>query len=622
MFRLSIIIPIGARATSIAVCMNSIKSQTFKDVEVLCVCPADLDCNSLFSDSNDVDDERFKVFYVEGTDYSALINAGIEFSSGEYLGFVEPGDCIFPTALEFLYSMAKDHNLDVVKCDFLTSAGQEKAKYDYNAVHRSNAYYNRVFCPIEEMPYYAKNLTQSRIWGGLYKTSFLRECGIRCVSSSEQPFREVGFRYQVYAHARRVMLVDEPLYVRASTTPLERGESISLEFAAARRYLESHADARDGLHACYCYQRYIETVRGMGPLPYESKYAVCIALGDEMRELERSAKLNLALFDDRQASDVRLLIDDPVRFFTRKGYTDSSSSRIKTLKKRLNESEDCCNKLLNSEEYRLGSRLLRQRRMNDEAKKRLAHKRELFASESRKLIVSLTWTASYDDYLEDAIDSLLDQTLPADEIDLWLPKSRFPRGRIQLGRSMVKRGGKVLKACVCDDSELRYAHLNTLEQHPGDIVVLVRCGVIYDQSTLEDLYRLHQDFQFSICGKAGLVIRETHSGGIAPYSTWDSAKEERSPHKEYFALPEGGVLYPPDSLDDLAFRRDLAKRAAPFDIDIWLSAAARLNGTSVVLCQPGYEPERLFMDIKTRRDSIDACVASVRNELLLQPFIF
>ncbi len=116
----SVIIPMYNAENYIAVCLESILSQTFKNFEVIVVddCSTDNSVEVVASFAEKFG-ERLKLAHMEENSGSGALprNKGLKLSCGEYIFFIDNDDLITKTALEELYNLAKTYDAEVVQCE-------------------------------------------------------------------------------------------------------------------------------------------------------------------------------------------------------------------------------------------------------------------------------------------------------------------------------------------------------------------------------------------------------------------------------------------------------------------------------------------------------------------------
>lgn len=208
MAKVSIIMPSLNVAEYICECLESVISQTLKDIEILCIDAGSTDGTLEILEKYAGEDQRIRVIHSDKKSYGYQINLGIDMALGEYLGIVETDDYIAENMYEVLYNAALEENLDFVKAGFdafVTPGGRERYQLKV-----SMADCNRV---ISSDYFTGKELSNDiYIWNGIYRLSFLREHRIRLNESPGAAFQDCGFRYLVDIHLGRGMFLDESFY--------------------------------------------------------------------------------------------------------------------------------------------------------------------------------------------------------------------------------------------------------------------------------------------------------------------------------------------------------------------------------------------------------------------------
>lgn len=104
---ISVIIPVYNVETQLRKCADSILAQTYPNIEMILVDDGSTDRSTSICDSYDAD-ARVKVIHQSNGGLSSARNAGIDASSGDYIGFVDSDDFIAPDMYESLYRMIRD----------------------------------------------------------------------------------------------------------------------------------------------------------------------------------------------------------------------------------------------------------------------------------------------------------------------------------------------------------------------------------------------------------------------------------------------------------------------------------------------------------------------------------
>lgn len=100
---ISIIVPIYNVDQYLRKCLNSILSQTFKDIEVILVNDGSTDLSGEICNEYADKDSRVKVFHQQSRGVSSARNRGVKLATGHYIGFVDGDDYVTKDMYENLY---------------------------------------------------------------------------------------------------------------------------------------------------------------------------------------------------------------------------------------------------------------------------------------------------------------------------------------------------------------------------------------------------------------------------------------------------------------------------------------------------------------------------------------
>jgi hypothetical protein len=202
----------------------------------------------------------------------------------------------------------------------------------------------------------------------------------------------------------------------------------------------------------------------------------------------------------------------------------------------------------------------------------------------KEVIVSLTSFPAAIPYAAGAVESILvGNTLP-DKVVLYLTFSQFENGKIPVELMTLANKNPLFEIRNYDEDIRSYRKLvPALKDFPNDIIVTIDDDVWYHKNMLRDLMHLHKQVPDVILANRAKKIKLN-----APYRQW---KKYRWYH--FFAkrlnfsfkniqTGVGGVLYPPNSLNQEMLDSDIFSEIAPTTDDIWFWAAAVTNGTYIV----------------------------------------
>lgn len=112
---ISVIVPIYNVVEWLPRCVNSIRRQTYRNIEIILVDDGSTDNSGAMAEKFAMEDRRVRVFHKENGGVSTARNLGIEKARGEYIGFVDSDDYIEPQMYERLLSVALQENFLMVQ---------------------------------------------------------------------------------------------------------------------------------------------------------------------------------------------------------------------------------------------------------------------------------------------------------------------------------------------------------------------------------------------------------------------------------------------------------------------------------------------------------------------------
>lgn len=114
----SIIIPVYNAEKTLRRCLDSLVSQTYKNIEVLLIDDGSVDSSSLICREYCDKYEYFKYYYQHNSGPSTARNYGIEQSKGKYVYFVDSDDYVEPEIIEKMVDVAEINSAEMVICNF------------------------------------------------------------------------------------------------------------------------------------------------------------------------------------------------------------------------------------------------------------------------------------------------------------------------------------------------------------------------------------------------------------------------------------------------------------------------------------------------------------------------
>lgn len=111
---ISIIVPVYNTEAYLDRCLESIVSQSYKKLEIICIDDGSTDDSGIILEKWKATDSRVKVFHKDNGGVASARNFGLKKSQGEYIGWVDSDDTIESEYFKHLISQAVNYNAEIV----------------------------------------------------------------------------------------------------------------------------------------------------------------------------------------------------------------------------------------------------------------------------------------------------------------------------------------------------------------------------------------------------------------------------------------------------------------------------------------------------------------------------
>ena len=115
---LSIIVPVYNCEKYLGRCLESIISQTYKELEIILIDDGSTDGSSEICDKYGQKDIRIKAIHKQNGGVSSARNTGLEVITGDYVTFVDSDDIVNCDMYYDLYAIADEKKADIVACNY------------------------------------------------------------------------------------------------------------------------------------------------------------------------------------------------------------------------------------------------------------------------------------------------------------------------------------------------------------------------------------------------------------------------------------------------------------------------------------------------------------------------
>ncbi len=248
--RVSVIIPVYNAAKYLRQCLNSVCSQTYSDMEIVCVNNGSTDESLQILTEYSEKDNRIKVVNEEHSNAGTARNTGMCVAKGEYYLFLDADDFFDPVMVERLVECAKFSHADVI-----VFGGHRFDTRTGRIINVEYIHENYISSKCEYTPHELEecifNFHTTYVWNKFFKASFIRETGIRFMECKRT--NDMYFSFIALALAQKIYVLRQKfVYYRVNNEKSLQGtnDDSPLDFYRA------HVAVKEELAALNLYERY------------------------------------------------------------------------------------------------------------------------------------------------------------------------------------------------------------------------------------------------------------------------------------------------------------------------------------------------------------------------------
>ena len=234
----SLIIPVYNVQNYLVACLDSVLSQTHKDFECICINDGSTDSSPAILQEYAQRDSRIIVISQQNKGVSEARNVGLKIAKAPYIQFLDPDDMLHPQALEILYGIIAQHDVDFVQCNCIRVQENFRLESPASVDIPQNFQLSRNV--LDDFFKHKKN-KQEFVWLRIYKAPTIRGGGI-VFPSNVHPVEDGVYTIQVMSVAKSAIFIPEQLvYYRQHTASV-------MSKGLTSTYINSHFRAGEILH--------------------------------------------------------------------------------------------------------------------------------------------------------------------------------------------------------------------------------------------------------------------------------------------------------------------------------------------------------------------------------------
>ena len=199
----SIIVPVHNTADYLHKCIESLRSQTLQQIEIILVDNLSVDGSSEICDEYAKIDKRIKVLHLSIAGLSIARNAGMRIASAPYIGFVDSDDYVEPAMFEKMLDAMVQSDAEIAYCNFLL---------EYEFKPNESPYRNSGDIVIRDPKNVLQDMMMEKVSCSactkLYKSDFLTSLQF----PEGKNYEDRLVMYEWVALCKKVVWVDSPFY--------------------------------------------------------------------------------------------------------------------------------------------------------------------------------------------------------------------------------------------------------------------------------------------------------------------------------------------------------------------------------------------------------------------------
>ncbi len=235
----SVIVPIYNIKAYLPRCVESLRKQTYRMLEILLVDDGSTDGSEVLCEQYEKQDRRIRVCHKENGGLSDARNRGLSLAKGEYIVFVDGDDYVSPWHVEYLFRDLAKWGADIACCSFTRSAAGAGSAMQFREKQPDRAIDpKQVVCDM----LYGKYLFVAA-WGKMYRASLFEKASYPL----GKVYEDLGTTYKLVIQAKKIVWAPDVTYCYAERVGSIVHSPITGAHFAAFGFLEEYPRVLPGV---------------------------------------------------------------------------------------------------------------------------------------------------------------------------------------------------------------------------------------------------------------------------------------------------------------------------------------------------------------------------------------
>lgn len=204
--KLSIIIPVYNVELYLDKCIESIRNQTLREIEIILVNDGSTDSSGYICKKYAELDSRIKIITKPNGGLSSARNAGIKASKAEYIGFVDGDDYIASDMYKVMYEKAIENNCDIV----ISQLKQDISNRNYNYMYPEYKKLDREFIIDTLIPNILSGKNEMFVTNKIYRKSIITKNNLEFKKTTI--WEDKIFNLELYPYINSMYYIPKQFY--------------------------------------------------------------------------------------------------------------------------------------------------------------------------------------------------------------------------------------------------------------------------------------------------------------------------------------------------------------------------------------------------------------------------
>lgn len=213
-------------------CLESVISQTYKDLEIVLVDDGSTDSSGSICEEYADRDDRIKVIHQENEGLSSARNAGLRAATGDYILMIDGDDALHPQMIEILYNLITSGDYDFSMCYgekiFDLSDYEKYWKYNYLLDKYTVKELSSDSC-MRGLYVSKEGINYAVVWNKLYKRSLINNVLFKSLPEKDV-LQDVEYNSRVYQRITKAIVCPSRLYYYIQRSSSFQHQGISLRW--------------------------------------------------------------------------------------------------------------------------------------------------------------------------------------------------------------------------------------------------------------------------------------------------------------------------------------------------------------------------------------------------------